>query len=270
MLNEDPEEKMKRILDKVLSLGSSSPLQKGLEKVGIKSLSHLRTLTDKDIDGLMYGKSMKKEGTQQEGASQYVTVDIDVPFDEKKSIKLFLHYTTYIASQQVDHIMSVGDWEGMTAEAFEQFVLKYPQGAPTGGASASKSSGITSASIVTTSKVDNFLSSIKLDMNSFPKFNGRIEQWLNYKRKLDSIASIHNLGRILTDCKAPTKGTEDRRLFDTQNVYMYSVFAKTCTEGTPLLVIRKFETTRDGQQVFLEMKEFFESDHNMTVVVQKC
>ena len=270
MTGESDLDKMNRTLRRVLDLLPTSPLLSGLDMMQIKSLRDIRTLTDTDIDKMQYEHKEPRKGEIKAGESSFITTTKDVPFPLKKLLKLFLHYTNYIASQQVDHIMSVEVWEGMTSVGFDQFVQKYPQGAPTGSGTSAKGGGATPSSVVTTSKVDNFLSSIKLDMNSFPKFNGRIEQWLNYKRKLDSVASIHNLGRILTNCRVPPAGTEDRRLFDTQNTYMYSVFAKTCTEGTPLLVIRKFETTRDGQKVFLEMKEFFESDHNMTVVVQKC
>ena len=270
MSTEDPQRKMTRIIDQVLLLDEDSTLQKSLKQMRIANLVDLRTLTEKDIDEMTYTKRFDPK--IKSDAPTYRSLPVE--FQERKYLKLFLKWITYIVVQRRDQRMGTGDWEALTNANFVLHIEKYPSGAPSLGPSSSKSGGDVSSTVVTTNRVDNFLSSIKLEANSFPKFNGKVEQWLHFKRKMISAASIHALDRVLADSNdkrtCPAAGSEDERLFEKQKVYIYSIFARNCSEGSPLLMIRKHDVTRDGRAVFLEMKAFFESSHNMMVVVQKC
>ena len=274
MTTEDPQRKMVRIISNVLLLDEDSGLQKSLKAMKIKSLVDLRLLTERDIDEMKY--TVKDVKTKSEGgdpsSSDYRVLSVE--FQERKYLKLFLKWVEYLVVQRRDRKMGPGDWEALTNDDFMLHIEKYPAGAPSLTSSSSKSGGDTSSSEVTTNRVDSFLSSIKLEANSFPKFNGKVEHWLHFKRKMISAASIHALDRVLADSDdkrtKPVKGSEDERLYEKQKIYIYSIFARNCSEGSPLLMIRKHDVTRDGRAVFLEMQAFYESSHNMMVVVQKC
>ena len=265
-----PKERMNKVLARVFEWDSDTGIMKSIDELQIPSLNRLRSLTDQDIDTMTYQETVGTDTTTN-----------NVVFMEKKNLKLFLKYIRYVCSQKTEPRMTDANWMGITKEDFEVYVETFPEMDVHKGSATQTSSKDTSTATITSGSVDSFQASIKMDMGAFPHFNGSIDKWLHWKRKLRSALSVHGgLDRVIideeTDSALNTKienlkeGSEDKRLFDKQNNYMYSILSAKCTKHTPLLILRKHEGTRDGRQVFKDMKEFYESKHNLTSIVHKC
>ena len=265
-----PQDMMEKVLERVLDWDDTTGIMIAIDELQIPSLNRLRSLTDQDIDRMTY------EETDSSGN----TTTKDVLFMEKKNLKLFLKYIRYVCSQMTEPRMKDTNWLGIKKEDFETYIETFPDMDVHKGSAAQASSKL-STSTVTAGSVDSFQASIKMDMQAFPHFNGSIEKWLLWKRKLRSALSVHGgLDRVIIDEETDsalntkienlTEGSEDKRLFDKQNNFMYSILSAKCTKHTPLLILRKHEGSRDGRQVFKDMKEFYESKHNLTSIVHKC
>ncbi|MGH3053536.1 MAG: hypothetical protein ACRDL7_00985, partial [Gaiellaceae bacterium] len=123
----------------------------------------------------------------------------------------------------------------------------------------------------TENTAEKFINSIKLDVGQYPRFDGTLDYWLQYKRKIVSIAVTHGLERIFNETEdAPVEGTEDRRLWDAKNAFVYSIFASKASSGQAAVIVRQYETTRDGHAVYIELKKWYEAESNLLVIKQKC
>ena len=64
---------------------------------------------------------------------------------------------------------------------------------------------------------------VKIDVKSYPEFDGQLKNWKSFKQKFKSVASMHKIGYLLTkSCKAPTD-PEELNKFQQQNQFLQSI-----------------------------------------------
>ena len=110
-----------------------------------------------------------------------------------------------------------------------------------------------------------FLSNGNLDFKNFPPFNGKKQGWLRFRRGVTSIAATHGLKDLLDPAWVPPHpgNHSEHQLYEAKNSFLYSVWVGRISDGAPLNMIRKHETTQNGRAVYLEMRDYFESRHNL-------
>jgi len=45
---------------------------------------------------------------------------------------------------------------------------------------------------------NNVMPMVKIDVRSYPEFDGTLKNWKGYKQKFKSIASMHNIGDLIS------------------------------------------------------------------------
>jgi len=109
-----------------------------------------------------------------------------------------------------------------------------------------------------------FLSNVKLDLKTFPTFDGKKEHWLKFKRSVLSIAYTHGLQGIFDFSSIPPLTTDpDYQLYQAQNTFVYSLWVSRIHDGYPVSIIRAHEDSRDGRQTYIDMVTYFESTNNL-------
>ena len=119
--------------------------------------------------------------------------------------------------------------------------------------------------------VMSFQKSIKLDVGQYPDFKGNLEGWLPFKWRLKAVAATHGIERVIGDVAPEVlPGTQDSRLYDKQNSFLYSVFTQKLRGGPAVLALRAAEDSKDARAVFTRLVEHYESTSNLMVISQKC
>ncbi len=86
-----------KVLVRVLGWDDTNDIFKALTQMDVTSMYWLRTLTNQEIDAMQYTDSDSN-------------ATVDVPFMEKKMLKLFNKYIRYVVSQKTDKKMSKANW----------------------------------------------------------------------------------------------------------------------------------------------------------------
>ena len=120
------------------------------------------------------------------------------------------------------------------------------------------------ASTVVMHKSSAFLANVKLDIKTFPTFDGKKEHWLKFKRSVLSIGYTHGLQAVLDlEMLVPDPEDADYDDFQAKNAFIYSMWVGRVLDGYPVSLIRAHESTRDGRAVYCEMVQYFESKNNL-------
>ena len=116
-----------------------------------------------------------------------------------------------------------------------------------------------------------FQKSVRVEIKEYPKFKGTLEGWLPFKRKLKAITATHGIERIIAEDPYPViPDTQDSRLYEMQNNYLYTVFSQKLFGGPAIYAMRINEQTKDARRVYLHLVQHYESTSNLMVISQKC
>ena len=148
---------------------------------------------------------------------------------------------------------SNNDWTSFRAEDLDIFLAEVAPHLDSTGTTTTRDA---------TSK---FQSNIKLDVKSYPTFDGKIGSWLSFKRGVLSIASTHDLDCIFDPSfQVPEEGKgQDWLLYAAKNKFVYSMWSARVFGSYPLTIIRQHEKSKDGRAVFLDFLNHYESTNNL-------
>ena len=191
----------------------------------------------------------------------------------KRDARLIIQFTWWykdICNQSLESHVADDYWFSTTKQEFTEF-RRTRAPALTNPTSTSQFSNPVQDGVVGAADVIQFRNSIKKEVSQYPEFKGSLEGWLPFKRKLRAIAATHGIERIVQDnIVQPIKDSQDYRLYEQQNTFLYSVFTQKLAGGPANLALRAYETNRDARNVFLRLKSHYESTTNLMVISQKC
>ena len=256
------------VLKNVMSVDKSkdSKVRKAFDYMDIDSMSMVMYLTESVIDDMGY--QGRKKGEKEDTL-------FALPWPDKILIQHIVKYGHYMKSQKSDGRITNDDWLAVTRKVFKRFRERTSEGKGSGLTTKQTSTIDTKSgeAIVTAANVDSFISSIKLDVNSFPSFDGSLPKWLSFKRKLISQGNIYGFNKIFQSEETfikPEKGSQEERLYQKHNSYMFGVFTQKCAGGRPTIIIREHEPDKDARAVYLKMVNVYEAKGNMIMIVQNC
>jgi len=100
------------------------------------------------------------------------------------------------------------------------------------------------------------LPSIKIDVRSYPEFDGNLKNWRAFKHKFTSIATLHNIGYILKEEFVPPTNPGELAIYETKNCFLQSILEYSLSKSTALTRVKLFSTTQDGRKSWLELEKF--------------
>src|SRR5210317_2142686 len=80
--------------------------------------------------------------------------------------------------------------------------------------------------------------------------------WDSFNRSLHATARVHNLGNVPDPQYVPASADE-MDLFQRQQAFMYYVFVDNLQTNTGKQLVRKYQSTYDAQQIYVELLEHF-------------
>ncbi len=191
----------------------------------------------------------------------------------KRDARLLTQFTWWhkeTCSQTLQNDVDDDYWLVVTKAEFTNFHRKRAP-ALVNPTELEKSSNPIQDGVVGPSAVLQFQKSIKLETSQYPEFKGSLEGWLPFKRKLKAIVATHGIERIIQDNEPSiVPQSQDYRLYQLQNNFLYSVFTQKLFGGPAILALRAYEDDKDARKVFLRLVQHYESTTNLMVISQKC
>ena len=174
--------------------------------------------------------------------------DTPLPKHDKRKLKNLLKWVKYLHAKDLST-----NWKNLQVSDFEQFLLEV---APTMDS--------VSSSTPKSNVVSQFQSNVKLDVKSYPAFDGELGNWLKFKRGVLALAATHDLLDVFDEqFVPPTNPGQAKDLFDARNTFVYSIWSAFIYGTYPVTLLRQFEHTTDGRGAYLAFLDYYESHSNM-------
>jgi len=228
----------------VIFQDESSHITKALTNEGIDDVIDLINLPTVDFKDLEYDST---QGTMKLS---------------RKEIRLLTNIQSW--STHLYNSSTLDDWRTLTKDDYEDFRRVEASNRVMPDVTTSSTVQTTSKTVPATSSTSSFLSNVKLDLKSFPTFDGKKEHWLKFKRGVMSIAFTHALNDIFSyEYQVPEEHDPHFPTYQAKNTFVYSIWVGRILDGYPLSIIREHEPTRDGRAVYIDMVTYFESKNNL-------
>ena len=218
------------LIENVLLYTPGSPVFDSLNYEGADTIIDFLNFTAQDLDGFE------------------VFDGSPLPKRDKRKLKNLLKWVKFLHNKD----MSTA-WKQLTSEHFENFLLEIAPNLDSVGTSMPKSN-----------KVSRFHSNVKLDVKTYPAFDGELGNWLKFKRAVLALAATHDLLDVFNEqFIPPTNPGQAKQLFDAKNTFVYSIWSARVYSTYPVQILRQFENSTDGRGAYLAFLDYYESNSNM-------
>ena len=144
-----------------------------------------------------------------------------------KSIELFQKWLIETRSSQVDS--NPIDWSTFTEDAWEDYMISQATKSPSPRANVDKSPQVVDITGESPGKnvTFNTMPSVKIDIKSYPEFDGKLQSWKAFKQKFLSVATIHGIQSIMSPSfSVPTDPPDSKEVvnsFTSKNLFLQSI-----------------------------------------------
>ena len=221
---------LKYLIENVLLYTPGSPVHTSLTYEGADTIIDFINFSAQDLDGFE------------------VSDENLLPKRDKRKLKNLLKWVKFLHKQDMST-----DWQKVQVADFDQFLLEVAPTLDSVGSSLPKSNN-----------VSRFQSNIKLDVKTYPAFDGELGNWLKFKRAVLALAATHNLLDVFNEqFLPPTNPGQAKDLFDAQNTFVYSIWSARVYGAYPIQILCQFENSTDGRGAYLAFLDYYESNSNM-------
>ena len=206
------------LVESVLLYTPGSPVHTSLIYEGADTIIDFLNFSAQDLDGFEVDK------------------DTPLPKRDKRKLKNLLKWVKYLHAKDMST-----NWKNLDVAEFEQFLLEV---APTMDSDSSYSPK--------SNDVSRFQSNVKLDVKTYPAFDGELGNWLKFKRSVLALAATHNLLDVFNEqFSPPTNPGQAKDLYDAKNTFIYSIWTARVYGAYPIQILRQLENTTDGRGAYL-------------------
>jgi len=87
---------------------------------------------------------------------------------------------------------------------------------------------------------------VKIDVRSYPEFDGALKNSKSYKQKFKSIASMHKIGDLITATYQVPSDSVALQEHYAKNAFLQSILEYSLAKGNALTRLKKFSVSKDG------------------------
>ena len=191
-----------------------------------------------------------------------------------KSIQLFQQWLVEVHSSQVDS--EPINWSTFTEDAWEDYMISQATKTPSPQVNADKSQQVVDITGDNSDKSVTFgtMPSAKIDIKSYPKFDGKLQSWKAFKQKFLSVATIHGIQPIMLPLfvvpSDPTDSKEVVTLFTSKNLFLQSILEFSLAKSTASALVKKFNGKDEGRSAWLGLVKWFEGPGSQETIAQKA
>jgi len=98
---------------------------------------------------------------------------------------------------------------------------------------------------------------VKVSITEYPKFTGKAKDWIVFERKFRSVASSHNLDRVLQDEEYEPTYLVDGAQYKEDFGFIYDAFQNAWADSMNFYLVEQNKKTKDGRKVYLDTKNYF-------------
>ena len=232
----------------------SDEAKKLLQDNAIKSISTLSMITEEDFKKLCE----KHEDILLLG---YV-----------KSILTFKKWCIDYTNNNPNTSLVNIDWKNeFTIELWEDFVFKEGNGTTVMQQSAS-TGGAKKEGNQATSQLTSNMPNVKIDIKSYPTYDGKLSAWKGYKQQFKALATIHGFSYLLEkEYSVPTDTTSIEYVdYIQHNSFLQSILVFSLAKSTALSKVKPFTDTQDGRSAWKELDEWYEGLGSQETVAKKA
>ena len=155
----------------------------------------------------------------------------------RKEIRLLTNIQSW--STHLYNSSTLDDWRTLTKDDYEDFRRVEASNRVMPDVTTSSTVQTTSKTVPATSSTSSFLSNVKLDLKSFPTFDGKKEHWCKFKRGVMSIAFTHALNDSFSyEYQVPEEYDPHFPTYQAKNTFVHSIWVGRSLDGYPLSIIR--------------------------------
>ena len=181
-----------------------------------------------------------------------------------KAILLFNNWHQDMMTRQNGVINWFTDF---TEDLWEKYLQSYKILPASSSASSSPPSYPTPTKVVTLNKMPT----IKIDVKSYPEFNGNLTGWKSFKQQFTSIATIQGISHIMkSDYVAPTSPPEEVEKFNSLNTFLQSILTFALSKSTATAIVKKYEETADGRSSWTDIVKWFEGQGSQETLAENA
>ena len=188
------------------------------------TLNHVLDILDFDQDAkdVMLGSGIKSLSLLATCSEDELTViqenhpDVMV-FGHIKSINMFKLWCKQYADKNPTSSFTAINWkEDFIHEIWDDFLMQQSKHSLEEANPSSQSSEVSS---ITGKFKDASLSNIKIDIKSYPSFDGKLTSWRSFKQRFQALSSMHGFAYLLDkEFEAPTdESSEDFDKYEQKN-----------------------------------------------------
>ena len=111
---------------------------------------------------------------------------------------------------------------------------------------------------------------LKIDLCSYPKFSGRIQDWVPFKRQFKAVASMQGLEDVVDKDFVLPVDREELALFMRKSHFIHAALTIALAGGTAILRVELFASNRDGRSAWVSLVEWYEGQGSTNSVAKRA
>ena len=188
-----------------------------------------------------------------------------------KTITLFKQWFAERNSNQLSS--SPFDWSTFTADVWEDYMLSQIKSTPEEKLSSSAVNPNNPTNKPTTNTTHD-LPQFKIDMKSYPEFDGKLTSWKAFKQKFTSVATIHDIYDIMVpDYTVPIKPNNSDAEIETyqkKSLFLQSILEYSLAKTTVTVLVKRHSQQSDGRSSWLDLVKWFEGQGSQEIIPKKA
>ena len=127
-------------------------------------------------------------------------------------------------------------------------------------------------SIIKPSANEQIMSNVRIDIRSYPTFDGKHGEWKAFKQKFEALATIHGFSKIMKKDYIPPVDEKDAdyHSYTSRNAFLQSILEFSLASGTALSRVRRFSQSKNGREAWLTLKNWFEDMGSQETIAKKA
>ena len=110
----------------------------------------------------------------------------------------------------------------------------------------------------------------KANLKDYPKFNGSLEKWRDFKHLFRAAANAHGYGRVLNpDYIVPGEYDPDYEQYDMANRFMFATLVTSVIHGTANATVLNFDDEQDGRSAWFALCDWYESQGSTENMIKR-
>ena len=168
------------------------------------------------------------------------------------------------------------DWStSFNEDVWEQYMLDHSvSGISSLGMATQTVTNQTQNTANTSNIRNNGNMSVKIDMKSYPEFDGKLNNWKSFKQKFLSVATIHGVANIMKKTyvvpTAPSSTSEEVETFKNSNLFLQSILEYTLAKSTASSIIKRYSEDGNGRKSWLALRDWYEGQGSQETLAQEA